>query len=65
MGPRERSLVTVLNRYLAAAGQPDMFETAPVFDEFAAPDGTARLGWGGLLEGLDDFAESDLAERPA
>jgi uncharacterized circularly permuted ATP-grasp superfamily protein/uncharacterized alpha-E superfamily protein len=37
-----------------------MFETAPVFDEFAAPDGTARLGWGGLLDGLDGFAETDL-----
>jgi uncharacterized circularly permuted ATP-grasp superfamily protein/uncharacterized alpha-E superfamily protein len=52
--------VTVLNRYLAAVGQPDMFETAPVFDEFAAPDGTARLGWDGLVRGLSDFAADDL-----
>ena len=52
--------MTVLSRYLADAGQPDMFETVPTFDEFALPDGTARLGWDGLLTGLDGFAEADL-----
>ena len=51
----------VLSRYLADAGQPDMFETAPAFDEFVGPDGTARIGWDGLLEGLEGFAEVDLA----
>ena len=54
--------MTVLNRYLAEAGQPDMFEPAPAFDEFVAPDGTARLGWDGLVDGLDDFAERDLLQ---
>jgi uncharacterized circularly permuted ATP-grasp superfamily protein/uncharacterized alpha-E superfamily protein len=52
--------MTVLGRYLAAAGQPDMFEATPAFDEFAAPDGTVRQGYAGLLAGLDAFAETDL-----
>ncbi|MCW2810445.1 MAG: hypothetical protein JWP61_903 [Friedmanniella sp.] len=52
--------MTVLSRYLAAAGQLDMFEPAPVFDEFAAPDGSVRAGWSALVEGLEDFAETDL-----
>ncbi|MDX6321849.1 MAG: hypothetical protein QOF52_1707 [Propionibacteriaceae bacterium] len=54
--------MTVLTRYLAAAGQPDMFDPTPVFDEFANPDGTVRHGWAALLEGLDEFADSDLQQ---
>jgi uncharacterized circularly permuted ATP-grasp superfamily protein/uncharacterized alpha-E superfamily protein len=52
--------MTVLARYLASVGQPDMFESSPVFDEFAAPDGKPRRGWGKLLDGLTNFAENDL-----
>jgi uncharacterized circularly permuted ATP-grasp superfamily protein/uncharacterized alpha-E superfamily protein len=52
--------VTVLTRYLASAQQPEIFEGTASFDEFAAPDGTAREGWSSLLEGLDDFDQSDL-----
>ncbi len=52
--------MTVLGKYLAAAGQLDMFESAPPFDEFAAPDGSVRPGWSALVDGLDEFAETDL-----
>ncbi len=52
--------MTVLGRYLAAASQPDMFSTTTGFDEFAAPDGTVRLGWSALTAGLDQFTETDL-----
>jgi len=52
--------MTVLGRYLAAASQPDMFSSTTGFDEFAAPDGTVRLGWSALTEGLDEFTETDL-----
>jgi uncharacterized circularly permuted ATP-grasp superfamily protein/uncharacterized alpha-E superfamily protein len=52
--------MTVLRRYLAAARQPDMFSTTTGFDEFAAPDGTIRLGWSALTEGLNEFTETDL-----
>ena len=52
--------MTVLGRYLAAAGQPSMFEPEPGFDELVAPDGTARSSWAPLLEDLDAFADTDL-----
>jgi uncharacterized circularly permuted ATP-grasp superfamily protein/uncharacterized alpha-E superfamily protein len=62
--------MTVLGRYLAAASQPDIFEATndsgsairlgSSYDEFAAPDGTVRSGWLPLVEGLDEFAETDL-----
>ena len=52
--------MTVLGRYLAAASQPDIFSTTTGFDEFAAPDGTVRLGWSALTAGLDEFTETDL-----
>jgi uncharacterized circularly permuted ATP-grasp superfamily protein/uncharacterized alpha-E superfamily protein len=52
--------VTVLGRYLAAAGQANIFETTAVFDEFAASDGTVRPGWSSLMDGLDEFADTDL-----
>jgi uncharacterized circularly permuted ATP-grasp superfamily protein/uncharacterized alpha-E superfamily protein len=52
--------MTVLGRYLAAVSQPDIFSTTSGFDEFAAPDGTVRLGWSALTEGLDEFTETDL-----
>jgi uncharacterized circularly permuted ATP-grasp superfamily protein len=32
----------------------------PIFDEFAAADGTVRHGWSALLTGLDEFADTDL-----
>ncbi len=54
--------MTVLRRYLADAGQLDMFEPAPTYDEFAAPDGTVRPGWAGLLHGLDSFGDADLLQ---
>ncbi|HET9871566.1 MAG TPA: circularly permuted type 2 ATP-grasp protein [Propionibacteriaceae bacterium] len=52
--------MTVLTRYLTAAGQPNMFDPAPGFDEFANPDGTVRHGWERLLDGLEEFVDSDL-----
>lgn len=52
--------MTVLGRYLASARQPDMFEGKPAFDEFAAPDGTVRSGWSSVMDGLDEFADTDL-----
>jgi uncharacterized circularly permuted ATP-grasp superfamily protein/uncharacterized alpha-E superfamily protein len=54
--------VTVLGRYLAATSQSTAREQAPVFDEFAAADGTVREGWSSLLDGLDEFAEADLVQ---
>ncbi|GAA1839901.1 circularly permuted type 2 ATP-grasp protein [Microlunatus capsulatus] len=53
--------MTVLGRYLATAGQGDVLTPEPGFDELAAPDGTPRRGWRGLLEGLDRFVDGDLA----
>ena len=49
--------MTVLSRYLDAARQPDAEQAdgaggTAAFDEFAAPDGTPRSAWGGLLDGL-------------
>ena len=52
--------MTVLARYLAAAGQPSMFESEAGFDEFAAPDGTPRSSWTPLLDELDELAGPDL-----
>ena len=52
--------MTVLGRYLAAASQPDIFDSPHGFDEFAAPDGSVRIGWSGLMDGLDEFAETEL-----
>ena len=57
--------MTVLSRYLEAARQPDAEQAdgvpgAPAFDEFAAPDGTPRSAWGGLLDGLA-AATTDLS----
>ena len=52
--------MTVLSRYLAAASQSTPPDQEPVFDEFAAADGTVRHGWSALLTGLDEFAEADL-----
>jgi uncharacterized circularly permuted ATP-grasp superfamily protein/uncharacterized alpha-E superfamily protein len=37
-------------------------EQEPVFDEFAAADGTVRQGWSSLLDGLDEFADTDLVQ---
>jgi uncharacterized circularly permuted ATP-grasp superfamily protein/uncharacterized alpha-E superfamily protein len=53
--------VTVLSRYLAAAGRP-ISESEPVFDEFAAEDGTVRQAWSTLLAGLEQFADTDLVK---
>lgn len=52
--------MTVLHRYLATAGQGDVLAPEPTFDELAGPDGTARRGWAGLVEGLDRFVEGGL-----
>ena len=52
--------MTVLGRYLAEAGAPEIAPPGPVFDEFAAPDGSARESWSSLLAGLDEFANTDL-----
>lgn len=52
--------MTVLSRYLASNGQSHIVETNRGFDEFAAPDGTVREAWSPLLDGLSDFAETDL-----
>ena len=51
--------MTVLSRYLAAAGRPAS-ESEPVFDEFAAEDGTVRQAWSTLLARLDQFADTHL-----
>ena len=53
----------MLSRYLEAARQPDAEQAdggAGPFDEFAAPDGTPRTAWGGLLDGLA-AATTDLS----
>ncbi|HET9648830.1 MAG TPA: circularly permuted type 2 ATP-grasp protein [Microlunatus sp.] len=63
--------MTVLGRYLAAASRLDELDlpidgstrpgaTGPVFDEFAAPDGSVRRGWVPLMGRLDEFAETSL-----
>ena len=52
--------MTVLSRYLAAASESIPPDQGPIFDEFAAADGTVRNGWSALLTGLDEFAEADL-----
>ena len=52
--------MTILSRYLAAASQPTAMDREPIFDEFAAADGTVRHGWSALLTGLDEFADTDL-----
>ena len=52
--------MTILSRYLAAAGRPSAMESEQVFDEFAAADGTVRQGWSTVLAGLDEFADTDL-----
>ena len=63
--------MTVLGRYLAGASQLDELELGPdgpgrgrsdgpVFDEFAAPDGSVRRGWVPLMGRLDEFTESNL-----
>lgn len=52
--------MSLLGPYLAAAGQPSMFEHEQGFDELAAPDGTARDGWAPLLAGLEGFSDADL-----
>jgi uncharacterized circularly permuted ATP-grasp superfamily protein/uncharacterized alpha-E superfamily protein len=54
--------VTVLSRYLAAASQSATTEQEPVFDEFAAADGTVRDGWSALLDNLAEFADVDLVQ---
>jgi uncharacterized circularly permuted ATP-grasp superfamily protein len=54
--------VTVLGRYLAAASESTAMDQQRVFDEFVASDGTVRQGWTSLLDGLDDFADSDLVQ---
>jgi uncharacterized circularly permuted ATP-grasp superfamily protein/uncharacterized alpha-E superfamily protein len=52
--------MTVLGRYLATAGQGDVLQPDPGFDELAAPDGTPRRGWASLLGALDRFVDTDL-----
>ena len=54
--------MTVLGRYRAAASQTTTLDQEPVFDEFAAADGTVRQGWSSLLDGLDEFADTDLVQ---
>jgi uncharacterized circularly permuted ATP-grasp superfamily protein/uncharacterized alpha-E superfamily protein len=54
--------VTVLGRYLATASQSTTLDQEPVFDEFAAADGTVREGWSALLDGLDEFADTALVQ---
>ena len=54
--------MTVLSRYLAAASRSIPRESEPVFDEFAAADGTVRHAWSTLLAGLDQFADTDLVK---
>jgi uncharacterized circularly permuted ATP-grasp superfamily protein/uncharacterized alpha-E superfamily protein len=52
--------VTVLGSYLAAASQSTTTDQEPIFDEFAAADGTVRQAWSSLVTGLDEFAETEL-----
>jgi uncharacterized circularly permuted ATP-grasp superfamily protein len=52
--------MTVLRRYLAAASQPTSTDQEPIFDEFAAADGTVRQAWSSLVTGLDEFADTEL-----
>jgi uncharacterized circularly permuted ATP-grasp superfamily protein/uncharacterized alpha-E superfamily protein len=63
--------LTVLGRYLASASQLDELDLTPdasagghapgpVFDEFAAPDGSVRRGWVPLMGRLDEFTETNL-----
>ncbi|MFL6043524.1 MAG: circularly permuted type 2 ATP-grasp protein [Propionibacteriaceae bacterium] len=52
--------MTVLGRYLEATSRSTAVNAEPVYDEFAAADGTVRQGWSSLLAGLDEFAETDL-----
>ena len=54
--------MTVLGRYLAAAGRSTTTDQKPIFDEFAAADGTVRQGWSSLLAVLDEFADTDLLQ---
>jgi uncharacterized circularly permuted ATP-grasp superfamily protein/uncharacterized alpha-E superfamily protein len=54
--------MTVLGRYRASASQSTTMDHEPVFDEFAAADGTVRQGWSSLLDGLDEFADTDLVQ---
>jgi uncharacterized circularly permuted ATP-grasp superfamily protein/uncharacterized alpha-E superfamily protein len=54
--------VTVLRRYLAAASQSTETDRQPVFDEFVDADGTVRQGWSSLLDGFNDFADTDLVQ---
>ena len=54
--------MTVLGRYLATASQTTTMDRKPVFDEFAAADGSVRQGWSSLLDGLDEFADKDLLQ---
>ena len=54
--------MTVLSRYLARRASPTATDQEPVFDEFAAADGTVRQGWSSLLDGLDEFADTDLVQ---
>ena len=54
--------MTVLDRYLAAASQPATTDQEPVFDELAAADGTVREGWSSLMDGIDEFADTDLVQ---
>jgi uncharacterized circularly permuted ATP-grasp superfamily protein/uncharacterized alpha-E superfamily protein len=51
--------VTVLGRYLATSRER-LASNEPAFDEFAAPDGSVRTGWSALMDGLDEFADTDL-----
>jgi uncharacterized circularly permuted ATP-grasp superfamily protein/uncharacterized alpha-E superfamily protein len=51
--------VTVLTRYLARARQQSGSGDG-AFDEFAAPDGSAREGWSVLLDELDELDPADL-----
>ncbi|MGI3779289.1 MAG: circularly permuted type 2 ATP-grasp protein, partial [Janthinobacterium lividum] len=57
--------MTVLSRYLEAVRQPDAEQAdgaagGSTFDELAAPDGTPRPAWRGLLDGLA-AATTDLS----
>ena len=54
--------MTVLGQYLAAAGQTTTMDRKPIFDEFAAADGSVRQGWSSLLDGLDEFADKELLQ---
>ena len=54
--------MTVLGQYLATAGQTTTMDRKPIFDEFAAADGSVRQGWSSLLDGLDEFADKELLQ---